>query len=134
MHTESKFGKIILNTKVNGLTIRQTAKDSCGAQMVTSMRVIGKTTKLMVLENSLATKAESNTLALGWMTYIMARASKAGLMAPDMMEISPKERKMDLVRTCGLMGRFTLETGSTTRCAGVALTNGSTVASMKATG
>ena len=79
MDTESKFGQMVPVTKATGKIIEHREKESLLILMVTSMKEIGLTTKLMAMVY-IFMLTELGMRATGWMIYSTAWAKSHGQM------------------------------------------------------
>jgi len=118
-----KLGKTAPSMKVNGNSIKHTAKAFSGILTAINMMEIGQMTKLMATAYTLMPMVP-NTMANGKTTCSMGMVLKLGWMGLNSKVITMKARNTDKVSTYGVTGLSTREIGSTTKSTGEAPTNG----------
>ena len=129
----TKSGAMALSMKVTGKLTKLTVEEDLFMLMVIFMMVIGKTIKLMDLENTL-TLMELSTKENGLTTSSTVKVKKSGQMVHSTKETTNLARKMDLENFCGLTGLLMKETSSTIIFMDTENTNGLTVVNSQVTG
>ena len=109
------------------------ARDSSGMLMATSTKVIGKMTKLTVMD-CISMLMEQNTWDSGKTTCSMEEGRKLGPTAPSMRVTTGKDASMDKANTLGSMAPHTREDGKTIKSADMEHTSGPMVGSTLETG
>ena len=122
--TGCRAGQTRRSMRVNGPTIKQTARDSSGVPMEIHTRATGRMIKLMDSELLSLKMARNSTSASGKTIYTMVKASRAGQTALGLMAISHMVRKTASVPTSGQTRLSTQAIGLTTRCRVKALISG----------
>ena len=130
MDSEFKYGKMAPNTKVNGKTIKRTARESSGTPMEIFTRVNSRTTSRTALEFSTAQTGRFMRV-YGLMTFSTVKVKQIGPTAQVTLEIIRKEEEMGLGLTSGQTATVIVVNGLITRCVVLELTSGQTVENMK---